>query len=637
MYDQNVIDFILFIQAFQLLDNQKKNYYLSVRNWDKEAKFLFTLWDLDGSIGRYAGGDETGDDPKQMAWGEKLGYHNLIHRFKSKTLRPDDFATKMNNRWQYLSTHQLSLDNIRAIMEKYANLFSTSGAWEREKARWLSTYKNSKKIANTPQEEVEYMMTFLKNNYDVFNKEMASASWTHDEYNEAQYEKDITPDALYVIGNDVISTHEDNTVTLPGNVLQEKADDIININYNDSVMTIVREDEERQYHIADIKEVKTKHKDIYTSPAFIPDSLKQYFDFDTRYVPVNVQCSTFNVQRSTFNVYRTIQVTFDGQEVYVNGNLEGIAATVDSTAVCFTTEQEGVEILLSGQSEKGHINIDSKNPCKIAATEGGTMLCSITANCDLIINTPYALNFFNDEFDGKCICTSGDVTIEDGALYFMMTGSGTLTDASFITDPELGARAVMAQNITINGGKVFIKTIGHHGAVGLAGVKKIIINDGNIYIATYDDPIKTGSSVTVNGGFTFTTSLTNDGLDSKGDLHVYGGTISSCSPEGAEAAYDVNHFYCDGGTVIGVGYKSERPMESKSKQASFRLNKSKDVKRYVKIADAEGNELAVIETPAYPTLTVVYSSPLLQKGSTYTLLTGDTLDSLQELTTIVAE
>ena len=219
----------------------------------------------------------------------------------------------------------------------------------------------------------------------------------------------------------------------------------------------------------------------------------------------------------------------------------------------------------------------------------------------------------------------------------MMTGSGTLTDASFITDPELGARAVMAQNITINGGKMFIKTIGHHGAVGLAGVKKIIINDGNIYIATYDDPIKTGSSVTVNGGFTFTTSLTNDGLDSKGDLHVYGGTISSCSPEGAEAAYDVNHFYCDGGTVIGVGYKSERPMESKSKQASFRLNKSKDVKRYVKIADADGNELAVIETPAYPTLTMVYSSPLLQKGSTYTLLTGDTQDSLQELTTIVAE
>lgn len=634
MYEQNVIDFILFIQAFQLLDNQKKNYYLSVRNWDKEAKYLFTLWDLDGSIGRYAGGDETGNDPKQMAWGEKLGYHNLIHRFKSKTLRPDDFATKMNNRWQYLSTHQLSLDNIRAIMEKYANLFSTSGAWEREKAHWLPTYKNSKKIANTPQEEVEYMMTFLQNNYEVFNKEMASTSWNHDEYNEAQYEKDITPAALYVVGNDVTSTHEDNTVTLPGSILREDASSITNISYNDSLMTVVREDEEHQYRIADIKEVKTKHKDIYATPAFIPDSLKHYFGFDTRYAPVNGQCSRLN---STFNVQRMVEIRFDGSKAMLVGNLDGIVAAVDSTAVSIATELEGVEILVSGQSEKGRITIDSKNPCMIAATEGGTLLGSIAANCNLVINTPYALNFFNEEFDGKCISTSGDVTIEDGALYFVMTSSGTLTDASFLDNPELGARAVMAQNITINKGQLFIKTLGHHGAVGLAGVKKITINDGEVYIAAYDDPIKTGSSVTVNGGFVFATSLTNDGLDSKGDIFVNGGTISTYSPEGAEAAFDVNHFYCDGGTVIGVGYKSEPPMGSKSKQASFRLYKSKGVKRYVKVVDTEGSELAVIETPAYPTLTVVYSSPLLQKGSTYTLLTGDTLDSLQELTTIVAE
>ena len=637
MYEQNVIDFILFIQAFQLLDNQKKNYYLSVRNWDKDAKFLFTLWDLDGSIGRYAGGDETGSDPKQMAWGEKLGYHNLIHRFKSKTLRPDDFATKMNNRWQYLSTHQLSLDNIRAILEKYANLFSTSGAWEREKARWLSTYKNSKKIANTPQEEVEYMMTFLQNNYAAFNKEMASTSWNHDEYNEAQYEKDITPNAIYVIGNDVTSKHEDNTVILPGTVLLEKASDISRIDYKDGLMTVVREDEEHQYVIDDIKEVRTSGAGLYSIPAFIPDSLKHYFDFDTRYAPINTKLSTFNSQPSTFNVQRMVEIRFDGSRAMLVGNLDGIVAEIDTTAVSVTTELEGVEVLVSGCSEKGCINIDSKYPCMLSAAEGGAMLASITANCDLIINTPYSLNFYNDEFDGKCIRTSCDVTIEDGSLYFVMTGSGTLTDADFLNNPTLGARAVMANNINVNGGKLYIKTLGHNGAVGLAAVKKITINGGSNYIATYDDPIKVGSSVTVNGGFTFTSSLTNDGLDSKGDIFVNGGIISTYSPEGAEAAFDVNHFYCNGGSVIGVGYKSELPMASKSTQAAFRLYKNKSVKRYVKIVDAEGNEIAVVETPAYPTMTIVYSSPLLQKGSTYTLLTGDTLDSLQELTTVTAE
>ena len=78
-------------------------------------------------------------------------------------------------------------------------------------------------------------------------------------------------------------------------------------------------------------------------------------------------------------------------------------------------------------------------------------------------------------------------------------------------------------------------------------------------------------------------------------------------------------------------------MAYKSKQAAIKLNKSKDVKKYVKITDAEGIEMAVLETPAYPTQTIVYSSPLLQKESTYTILTGDATDTLQELTTVAAE
>ena len=634
LYEENVIDFILFVQAFQLLDNQKKNYYLSVRNRDKEAKYLFTLWDLDGSIGRYAGGDETGRDIKQMAWGEKLGYHHMIHRFKAKNIRPDDFATKMNNRWQYLSTHQLSLQNVRAIMEKYANLFATSGAWEREKTRWLPTYKNSKKIAATPQEEVEYMMSFLEDNYTIFNQEMASATWTHDEYNEVEYAKEITPSALYIIGNDVTSQHEDNTVTLPGTVQQEFSNGISTIDYKDGMMTVTREDAVHEYPIDGIKEVKTKHAGIYPTPAFIPDSLKHFFNFDTRYAPV---CETVVNKDTVFAVQRIIEINFNKGELHVNGNLTGINVDVNGDSISLATELEGVELLISGKSENGRISLNSLHPCKLAAAEPGTMLSSITANCNLTINTHYSLNFYNETFDGKCISTTGDVNIEDGKIYFLMTGSGTLTDADFLNNPTLGARTVMADNININGGQLFIKTLGHNGAVGLAAAKNITINGGNHYIATYDDPLKAGSSVNVNGGFTFTSSLTNDGLDSKGDLFVNGGIISTYSPEGAEAAFDVNHFYCNGGTVIGVGYKSDQPMADKSTQAYFRLYKNKDVKRYVKIADTEGNELAVIETPAYPTLTILYSSPLLQKGNTYTLFTGDTPENLIQLTTIKAE
>jgi len=634
LYEQNVIDFILFIQAFQLIDNQKKNYYLSVRNYDKEQKYLFTLWDLDGSIGRLAGGDEAGNDPKQMAWGEKLSYHNLIHRFKTNNLRPDGFATKMNNRWQYLTTHQLSLRNVRAVMEKYGNQLAESGAWEREKARWTSSYRHTVKIAATPQEEIEFMMAFLETNYAVFDEKMASDSWTHDPYDEEKYVRETAPEALYVLGFDVISSHEDNTVVLPGTVNQEPVEGIESINFSDSQMVVVREDVTRSYLIDNIKEVRTYNVGIYDSPAFVPDSLKRHFRFDTRYAPV---CEATATVDTTFLVQRNVYVRFEGSQAFVSGNLDSITAVVAGDSVSLSTNLQGVTVLVSGRSETGKITITSEHPCKLAAAESGTLLSSVSANCDITVNTPFALNFYNDEFDGKCLMTSGDVIFEDGSLYVLMTGSGTLTDASYLTNPTLGARAVMAENIYINGGELHIKTLGHNGAVGLAAVRKVFINGGRNYLATYDDPIKTGSSVTVNGGFTFTTSLTNDGLDSKGNLFVNGGTICCCGPEGAEAAFDVNHFYCDGGLVVGLGFKSERPSASRSAQAAIKLNKLSDIQRYVRIEDAGGNEIAQLETPAYATMTIVFASPTLQKNATYTILTGNNLSALQLLTTIVAE
>lgn len=618
LYEQNVIDFILFIQAFQLIDNQKKNYYLSVRNYNKEKKYLFTLWDLDGSIGRLAGGSVAGTDSKQMAWGEKLGYHHLIHVFKTKKLRPDGFATKMNDRWQYLSTHELSLQNIRALMTKYADLFVSSGAWEREKTRWTPHYRNSVKIADTPQEEVDFMMAFLDTNYTIFNQKMASANWTHDPYDEARYAKSINP-AIYVLGNDITSTHEDCTVTLQGSVHQESVAGMTAINYSTSQMTVTRDNGLHQYDIDSIKEVRTTGEGLYATPAFIPDSLRPYFDFDTRFAPV---CETLTTTDTTFIVQRTVEVRFgDGLPILI-GNLQGITASVEGDSVSLTTSLEGLALLVSGSSETGKISLNSQHPCKLAAAAEGAMLSSVSANCNLTVNTPFALNFYNDEFDGKCISTMGDVIIEDGNLYFLMTGSGTLTDASFQTNPTLGARCIMAQNITVNSGKICIKTLAHNGAVGLAAVRKVFINGGRLYIATYDDPIKTGSSVTVNGGFTFTTSLTNDGLDSKGDLFVNAGVLSTCGPEGAEAAFDVNHFYCTGGTVIGMGYKSDKPVKNSSSQAYLRLDKSTGVQRYIRITDDAGNELTVLETPAYPTTTILYSSSLLQKSATYSLYTS---------------
>ena len=480
------------------------------------------------------------------------------------------------------------------------------------------------------------MIAFLEVNYAIFNEKMASDKWApHDEYNEEEYLRTKgraqSADALYVIGQDVISKHEDANVTMQGTVDQELVDGISNINFKNGRMTIVREDGEKNYDIEAIKEVKTKHTGIYPTPAFIPDSLKKYFEFDTHYTPVNEYKVT---KETSFIGQRTIQVFFEGDEVSVKGNLDGITCAIDTTTVSFTTELEGVSILVSGTSDNGKIILDSKNPCKLAAAEGGSMFSSIIANCDLVINSAYALNFYNEEFDGKCIYTTGDVTFEDGNYYFLLTCSGTLTDASFPKTAELGARAVLAKNLTVNDGKISIKSIGHNGAVGLAATEDLTINGGKNYIATYDDPLKIGKHLIINGGFTFTSSLTNDGTDSKSSINVNDGFICSCGPEGSEAAFDVKSFSISGGTVIGLAHKCDKP--KKSKQPFFCLEFNTNVKRYVKIADAGGKEVAMLETPAYPTQTIFYSSPVLVNGNVYTLFTGNSPDSLQQFATITA-
>ena len=100
-------------------------------------------------------------------------------------------------------------------------------------------------------------MTEAWTNDTFFNDKMASTSWTHDPYDEARYLRANTPQSIYVIGHDITSSHEDNTVTLPGTVQQEPVSDISSIDFSESTMSVVREDGTHAFALADITEVKT--------------------------------------------------------------------------------------------------------------------------------------------------------------------------------------------------------------------------------------------------------------------------------------------------------------------------------------------------------------------------------------------
>ena len=660
-YLDNVIDYVIFTQAFQWMDNLQKNMYLSVRNLDKDdpARLLITPWDLDASCGRDAGGDPLTNDAKWMAFGEQLGgINNLI--WHTSHYYTHDFANRLCHRWQYLKTHQLSLENVRARMMAYADAFTHSGVWDREYevARRLRASGKPVKQAATPQEEVAFIMEFLARNYAVFDEKISK--WGADPYVEPEMADANAEKAIFIVSPDTKSRHEDTETIVPGMVIKEVLADDDAITFSGDSMKIIRPDSESSHAVTDIKEVTTEARGFYPTTAFLPDAFHGTMDFDTHHstaLPTEIP----QTAGDAFPIQRTLEIQYQDDQATIIGNTFGFTIQNDSAHVTITTGLEGVQYIISGASRKGSLVIHNSHPCLIRGSEGkqarlsgikatGQLILAGTGSVSLIYDQPgdsllnnnYTLldseagitvqggswNFFNTAYNGKAIQASDHISIDGGLLHIISMSSGTLTDATFPKDGGLGARALYASQITVNGGQTFIKTLGHDGAAGLAATRKITINGGESYLTCYDDPVKAGDDIVVNGGLILASSLTNDAFDSKGSIHVNGGRLYAYGPDGAEGCFDNNGktFAVTGGTIIGAAYKGDYPQAGKSTQAAFRYYKKSGLQAFVRIQGAEGQVIETLQTPAYHTMTLVYSSPLLVKGQTYTLLTSDTLD-----------
>lgn len=122
-----------------------------------------------------------------------------------------------------------------------------------------------------------------------------------------------------------------------------------------------------------------------------------------------------------------------------------------------------------------------------------------------------------------------------------------------------------------------------------------------------------------------------DGLDSNGDLVIEGGEIivdgPSRSGNGALDSGSESGGGCrvDGGTVLAIGASGmAESFDSASAQPSFRhdLGETLPAGSEIAVLDARGNVLAS-HTAAKSFSSVVFSSPELALGETYTLVAGE--------------
>lgn len=176
----------------------------------------------------------------------------------------------------------------------------------------------------------------------------------------------------------------------------------------------------------------------------------------------------------------------------------------------------------------------------------------------------------------------------------------------------------------------------------------ITIDGGNIDVTASDDGINVaggndGSSVngregqnnfnlnggsessavlTINGG-TILVNADGDGLDSNGNIYINGGDITVYGPtDDGNGALDYDgECIIKGGSLTAIGSSGmmQAPSSSSSQYSlAYVLGSYYDANSKIVIKDSSGNEIASV-TAAKKFSSIVYSSPDLKQGETYTI------------------
>ncbi|WP_312101810.1 carbohydrate-binding domain-containing protein [Lachnoclostridium sp.] len=239
----------------------------------------------------------------------------------------------------------------------------------------------------------------------------------------------------------------------------------------------------------------------------------------------------------------------------------------------------------------------------------------------LIGNGTFTLDSADD-----AIHSDGSISIENGSFTIASGDDGIHADASLTI-----AKAKIALTSSyegIEGSKIAIKS----------GSLNIISSEDGINVSgglnskkenndKEEDTFIEGSGILSLSGGIVIVSAGGDGIDSRGLVTMTGGTLiiegSSNDANGAIVYNDV--FEMSGGTLLAVGSSGMTMAPSiTSKQKSILLNLKETVEGKTVLCLLEGEDripvMAYLPSKSYQS--VVYSSPLLLEGKSYTLSTG---------------
>lgn len=266
----------------------------------------------------------------------------------------------------------------------------------------------------------------------------------------------------------------------------------------------------------------------------------------------------------------------DSGNIYIEGgnitvNCAAIAAKgIKAAGDIFISGEPVINITTSGKGMWDTDDEETKAACGISSDRnidinGGTLTLTATGSggkgmkCDSILTI-----------------SGGDITVStSGGLYYNdgntentnYTGNTDRVSSDYYSSPKgikAGLKTEVSNNsytysggIVISGGKVKVTTSGRN-AEGIESKNYLNIEGGEIYINAYDDGINSAQDMTITGGYVYSHSNNNDGIDANGNIYLNGGLVYAIGARSPELAIDANSeegkkVYINGGVVIAVG------------------------------------------------------------------------------------
>ena len=265
----------------------------------------------------------------------------------------------------------------------------------------------------------------------------------------------------------------------------------------------------------------------------------------------------------------------DSGNIYIEGgnitiNCAAIAAKgIKAAGDIFISGEPVINVTTSGKGTWDEDDLETKAACGISSDRnidisGGTLTLSATGSggkgmkCDSVLTI-----------------SGGDITVTtSGGLYYNngttentnYTGNTDHISSDYYSSPkgikagvktEVGNSYTYGGGMVISGGKVKVTTSGRN-AEGIESKNYLNISGGEIFINAYDDGINSALDMTITGGYIYSHSNNNDGIDANGNIYLNGGLVYAIGSRSPELGIDANSeegkkVFVNGGTIIAVG------------------------------------------------------------------------------------